>query len=413
MPPKDSADWISNPEDITHVVDFLHKHRSRVGQGGNFPMTVFNEAADYMAEKWPPTTKTATSIMSKYRSISFKSIVTRHADPYRYRNLNARRFGMTFLPIESSNWLNKSRVTPGFDLIEILRYRAALQKVYPGGSGWTYTHELGFNVKEQDRDAWNNFAKAHPHFKPFATKGWEHFDKMDEIIPSTARGRHVYNAASRQPAGDVSGLGLQSQSQSQGDDDDDDDDDDTSPNPALTQSSDFSQPFSDAWSQSNYGDSQSLSQALPQSQALAVTQSAASHTAVAPPVPTTPAPTLKRAPVDVDVPWSTSKRSRVSGPESIMALGRSVEGIGRVIETVLAPPKSSSMSPTKKVTTARAMALEDMDNLVITPDERTRLHILFGRDVTAADAYISDADPRLRAAIATELLNPTQNFNYH
>ncbi|KAJ6517925.1 hypothetical protein C8R47DRAFT_1062508 [Mycena vitilis] len=195
---------ISNPEDITHIVDFLHKHRSRVGQGGNFPTTVFNEAANYMAENWPPKKggpRTANSIMSKYK-------VLRKLHEY------------------------------------ILQ---ALQKVYPGGSGWTYTHKLGFNVQEEDRDAWNNFSNlAHTHFKPFATRG-------------------------ERPAGDI----LQAHSQPQGNDDDND----PPPNPALTQLSDLSQPFSDVWSQSNYGDSQSLS------------QSSASHTAVAPPVPTTPGPT--------------------------------------------------------------------------------------------------------------------------
>ncbi|KAJ7640052.1 hypothetical protein DFH06DRAFT_1430742 [Mycena polygramma] len=45
--------------------------------------------------------------------ISIKSIVTHHAPAYRYRNLPS---------IEISNWLKMSRVTLGFDLIEILRY---------------------------------------------------------------------------------------------------------------------------------------------------------------------------------------------------------------------------------------------------------------------------------------------------
>jgi hypothetical protein len=121
---------------------------------------------------------------------------------------------------------------------------------------------------------------------------------------------------------------------------------------------------------------------------------------------------LKRVPSDdVESPWS-SKRSRTTGPESILALGRSVAGIGKAIETVFAPKKSSAMSPTKKVEAARTMALEDMNQGYLDASERTRLHILFGRDTTTADAYISDGDAMLRVEIGRELLNPTQNFNY-
>ncbi|KAJ7488666.1 hypothetical protein B0H11DRAFT_2229853 [Mycena galericulata] len=98
----------------------------------------------------------------------------------------------------------------------------------------------------------------------------------------------------------------------------------------------------------------------------------------------------------------------------ILALGLSVDGIGKVIETVFAPPpKSSAMSPTKKFETARKLALQDMHGGYIMSDEHTRLNILFGRDTSAADAYILDGDPFLRAETGRELLNPTQNFNYH
>jgi hypothetical protein len=129
-------------------------------------------------------------------------------------------------------------------------------------------------------------------------------------------------------------------------------------------------------------------------------------------IPATPVPALKRAAIeDVDGPWS-SKRSWTTGPESILALGRSVDSIGKVIENVFALTKSSAMSPTKKVAVARKLALEDANGGYITASDRTCLNILFGRDTTAADAYISDEDPFLRAETAHELLNPTQNYQY-
>ncbi|KAK6984269.1 hypothetical protein R3P38DRAFT_3375122 [Favolaschia claudopus] len=61
-----------------------------------------------------------------------------------------------------------------------------------------WREEGGFNVTDEDREAWKDFVKAHPHFKPFATSGWEHFQKVDDIVPSQARGRFVYNPAATQ-----------------------------------------------------------------------------------------------------------------------------------------------------------------------------------------------------------------------
>ncbi|KAJ7477794.1 hypothetical protein B0H11DRAFT_2234472 [Mycena galericulata] len=136
--------------------------------------------------------------------------------------------------------------------------------------------------------------------------------------------------------------------------------------------------FSD-WSQSNFGDSQppDLTNTVPASQSTASRAPASLHSR-------TPSTASKRsATSDIEPPWS-SKRAKTTGPESILALGRSVDGIGK-----------------------------DMHDGYIMSDERTRLNILFGRDTSAADAYISDEDPFLRAETGRELLNPTQNFNYH
>ncbi|KAJ7146793.1 hypothetical protein C8R44DRAFT_899013 [Mycena epipterygia] len=91
---------------------------------------------------------------------------------------------------------------------------AALQKTYPGISGWTYTHQDGFSVTDETMAAWANFANVHRHFKPFANEGWPHFDKVHEILPTLAKGKYVFNAA-RVPAS----IGT---SQTQADPDEDD-----------------------------------------------------------------------------------------------------------------------------------------------------------------------------------------------
>jgi hypothetical protein len=270
------------------------------------------------------------------------------------------------------------------------------QGVYVGASGWTYTDEGGFNVTDDTQDTWHNFVKAHPHFKNFAMRGWAHFQVINEIVPSRARGRYVFNAGATQADGHGLGMSLGSP----------DDDDNTPPSDALTQSSDLSQPLTD-WSQTNFDGSQTSDGPDPVSSSqISGTQSTSQ---VARRVPATPAPALKRAAIeDVDGPWS-SKRSRTTGPESILALGRSIDGIGKVIENVFAPTKSSVMSLTKKVAVARKLAA---NGGYITALDRTCLNILFGWDTTAADAYISDEDPFLLAETAHELLNPTQNYQY-
>lgn len=72
MPPKDSANWTANPEDLTIALQFLHSQKSRVGEGGNFDKTVFSEAAVYMAKECPPKkggAKTAGSIAEKWKAV--------------------------------------------------------------------------------------------------------------------------------------------------------------------------------------------------------------------------------------------------------------------------------------------------------------------------------------------------------
>ncbi|KAJ6630034.1 hypothetical protein B0H10DRAFT_1939275 [Mycena sp. CBHHK59/15] len=278
-----------------------------------------NEAAVYMAKNWPPQAggpKTVNSVMTKWKVV--------HG--------NMAQF------LSDDNFQLQAK-----------------QKRYPGTSGWTYTDKLGFNVTDDNRDVWKNFAKAHQHFKPFVT--------------------------------------LQTPEQPQ------DNDDEQPSNP--------SQLFSD-WSQSNYGESQPPNLVIP-TLPPQPSQSTVAHR-VPTTVPATPASALKCMPSDdVKAPWS-NKHTRTTGPESILAFGRSVEGIGKVMAAVFAPQKSSAMSPMKKIEVARKMALDNMKNGYHSSEECTRLNILFGWDTTAADAYIADDDAFLHADTARELLNPTLMF---
>ena len=42
MPPKDAANWTTNPQDLTNLLAFFQAQRSRVGEGGNWDKTVLN-----------------------------------------------------------------------------------------------------------------------------------------------------------------------------------------------------------------------------------------------------------------------------------------------------------------------------------------------------------------------------------
>lgn len=205
---------------------------------------------------------------------------------------------------------------------------------------------------------------------------------MHEILPSRARGQHVFNAASSHGVDQDLVLALQSQ---------EDTDEPTQLSENGTQSStNSSQPISD-WSQTNFGSSQAsdpmyappaASQTHPMTYQPCSTQSSTSF-----PTPvSTPVSTLKRPASDEFEAPCSGKRNRVSGPEAILHLIRSVDGIGNVIRECFMPKSSSAISPTKKISQAWTLAMEDMKNGYIHAGERTQLSSLFGRNVTAADA---------------------------
>ncbi|KAK7015368.1 hypothetical protein R3P38DRAFT_2543759, partial [Favolaschia claudopus] len=143
MPDKSAANWTADPKDITNLLAFFHSVRSRIGDGGNWDKTVLKEAEVHMAGLGAPVKggpKVWTAIRNKWKDV---------------------------------------------------RCCAGLLPCFCA-SGWNYSDELGFNVDDDNREAWGNFVKAHPQFRPFANHGWEHFKTMDEIVPSRARGLYVF-----------------------------------------------------------------------------------------------------------------------------------------------------------------------------------------------------------------------------
>ncbi|KAJ6565382.1 hypothetical protein B0H10DRAFT_2200416 [Mycena sp. CBHHK59/15] len=340
-----------NPNDKIALVAFFKTIASRIGEGGSWDKTCLQEAAQAMADRGPPlkgAPKTADSI---------KGI-----------------------------WAGMKKIHDA--LLQVI------QKKYPGASGWTYNQDSGFSVCDANRDEWKAFVKQHSVFRPFANKGWELFDAVHEILPTRAKGCHVYypaadtvvaRTAAPTPSQD-SARGLQLLM------DDDEPDNNPFPDPSVLYTISQSQPLTD-WSQSTFSDFSD-----PPTAPSAPTSAASS-------IPTTPSVNLKRAASDeLQTPWST-KRGRTSGPDAILALGGLVDRVGEALRDCFMPKRSSAVSPTKQVQRARKIASDDQTAGALSEQQRATLSLIFGRDPQAADAYVAEEtlDGRFRKSILASL----------
>ncbi|KAJ3873339.1 hypothetical protein F5051DRAFT_444356 [Lentinula edodes] len=301
--------------DVEALVRFLHSQRSRVGQGGNFDSTVYNEAAKHLEARGPPShgvAKTAVFI-KKYYSSTLQKLHT-----------------------------------------DIL---AVLQKTYTGASGWTYTHEGGFNVVSATEDAWRNFISVHKQFKPFKTSGWPLWELMHEIAPTQARGVHVFNAASQDTAQETG---------------------DSLSEPELDPRLYSATPLQDVENCSPSEDSAISGSQITSSQAFDESQD-----------------TLSQVSMQVSSTLSqTSPTLRHPG----------VANVDTLCDIFGTTSKLTALSPSKKLAIARQRIKEDVQGFYISDDQATDLKILFARDNAAANAYGAEEDPVDRAKIAAKLL---------
>ncbi|KAJ7752290.1 hypothetical protein B0H16DRAFT_1837358 [Mycena metata] len=398
-----SCDWITNTGDKTNLVDFFHGIKSRIGQGGSWDATCLQEAAEFMQLLGPPA-KGAPKTAASIRGV----------------------------------WAQIKKLHEAILLV--------MQKQYISASGWTYDQDLGFSVDDDNRDTWKAFTKAHTIFKPFTNMGWELFDKVHDIVPSIAKGMNVHNPA-LPPANSNPGtgtthlqphapLGNLTPSKSnvhvnlrlpgEGDEDEFPDGSDLLSSSLLPFSSQSppSQPISN-WSQSNYGDyendnyggfnyishqSQDFMATNPVQSATLATPAPATVSQAAVPakqasVPATPVTSVKRStPDDVVTLW-TGKHTKTSGPDVIMALGKSLNNVSGALRNCFMPKESSAVSPTKQVSRARAIAEEDMDLGYISDEQHAILSLIFGGDPKAADAYVAEKAAAGRLTLTKILVN--------
>ncbi|KAJ7721394.1 hypothetical protein B0H16DRAFT_1791545 [Mycena metata] len=382
------CDWTTDPNDKIALVAYFKTIKDKIGQGGSWDQTCLESAAAHMVARGPPA-KGAPKNANSIKGI----------------------------------WAGMKKIHDALVLVQ--------QKRYPGASGWTYNQLAGFSVCDANRDEWKEFSKQHPVFKPFATKGWEFFDDVKDILPTRARGMNVFNPAvlaipSIAPSQD-SGGGSQPQlpsdlefdfpPPSQFFDDESQLITDWSQTQVMRSQS---QPFSD-WSQTQSGVSQPGSFTQPGALIPA-------HTPTPPRLPTVPGPAsasipatpsnaatpmaplgvpssgVKRAASDeFSTPW-TAKKGKTSGADALLAIGGSVDRVGNAIRDCFMPQKSSAVSPTKQVERARQLAVADREAGSLSERERATLNLIFTKDPKAADAYVAEKTVEGRNAVAEILI---------
>ncbi|KAJ7265566.1 hypothetical protein C8J57DRAFT_1229798 [Mycena rebaudengoi] len=329
-----ACDWLFDPKDKPALADFFKTIKSEIGEGGNWDTVALQKAEVHMAglgtllRGGPKTTASIKTVWGQMKKTHESLLLM-------------------------------------------------LQGQYLGASGWTYG-SLGSAL--------------------FANKGWDLFDTIHNIVPTRAKGMHMHNPihpptstfhppTSTLPAPGVPHLQGVSFSQSRSTD---------------------SQPLTD-WLQSNFG-SQSgldgfgddnglgfdfgLQSPFMQVPPLALTPTSSSvvsaHGPTAPAAATTSqvvVPATLSAGVectasdDLQTSWS-SKYGKTSGLDTILSLGKSADNIGSALRDCFMPKESSAVLPTKQVSRARKIAAEDMEDGLITDEQRQFSALFLARNPT-------------------------------
>ncbi|KAG1823523.1 uncharacterized protein BJ212DRAFT_1476396 [Suillus subaureus] len=157
QPKAPSVHW--NEDDIATLIDYLYEHRSQAEGGGNFKQQVLENAAVFinthepLQAKQSGALKTAKAVRSKWTLLK-----------------------ATFNSIEK----------------------------YCNQTGVHWDNETGAGIEGSVADAvWKSYlaVKVNQPMHSFRNKGWEHYEKMQAIIPlGGARGRDAFHPGSAIPS---------------------------------------------------------------------------------------------------------------------------------------------------------------------------------------------------------------------
>ncbi|KAJ6448294.1 hypothetical protein C8R45DRAFT_1115377 [Mycena sanguinolenta] len=139
----DGKNAIWTHADTVKFLDFLISKSSAAGDGGNFKMSTFNAAAKFLNEtRERGGHKTGKGCSNKYKNLRSTLAVVEH-----------------------------------------LKYHA---------SGFTYSDEKGADIDDASASAWDTYIVQHPDAKKFRNKGWPYMNQMEKLVPSKAKGTHVF-----------------------------------------------------------------------------------------------------------------------------------------------------------------------------------------------------------------------------
>lgn len=69
---------------------------------------------------------------------------------------------------------------------------AVIEHIKLHASGFTWDDTRGACIDVASQSAWQTYVKQHPDAKPFRNKGWTHLARMEKLVPSQAKGTHVF-----------------------------------------------------------------------------------------------------------------------------------------------------------------------------------------------------------------------------
>ncbi|KIK13188.1 hypothetical protein PISMIDRAFT_75706, partial [Pisolithus microcarpus 441] len=71
------------------------------------------------------------------------------------------------------------------------KYYYAVADLKCVASGFAYNDIQGAMITLENADLWDRYTKSHKDAKPFRNLGFSHFQSVELLLPSSARGRFV------------------------------------------------------------------------------------------------------------------------------------------------------------------------------------------------------------------------------
>ncbi|KAL4070109.1 hypothetical protein V8B97DRAFT_1965628 [Scleroderma yunnanense] len=137
------ASWMDGDTDT--LLDLVITHKALAGEGMNFKAIFWNTVSATLANPTKGGPKTAKVCMEKWK-----------------------------------------RLRKMFDVVDHIA----------NTSGFAYSLQSGANISLENEAMWNEFTKKYKNVSPFCNKGWLHYKKMKQLMPSKGKGLNCFLALS-------------------------------------------------------------------------------------------------------------------------------------------------------------------------------------------------------------------------